>query len=81
MVGLVRPPGVVRRSRLHCGARGALTRDRFRFVDREIAKGLERAVSTVGREVARHGGRPAYRASQADDAAVGLAAHALPSVH
>jgi IS30 family transposase len=33
---------------------------------REIAKCLERAVSTVGREVARHGGRPAYRASQAD---------------
>jgi Helix-turn-helix domain len=33
---------------------------------REIAKGLERAVSTVSREVARHGGRPAYRASQAD---------------
>src|SRR4030088_2456826 len=25
-----------------------------------------RAVSTVSREVARHGGRPAYRASQAD---------------
>src|SRR6202050_1296995 len=33
---------------------------------REIAKGLERAVSTVSREVARHGGRPEYRASQAD---------------
>src|SRR5579862_2545298 len=33
---------------------------------REIAKSLERAVSTVSREVARHGGRPAYRASQAD---------------
>jgi len=28
---------------------------------REIAKCLERAVSTVSREVARHGGRPAYR--------------------
>ena len=36
---------------------------------REIAKGLERAVSTVSREVARHGGRPAYRASQADSEA------------
>src|SRR5260370_732400 len=36
---------------------------------REIAKCLERAVSTVSREVARHGGRPAYRASQADGAA------------
>src|ERR1019366_1297990 len=33
---------------------------------REIAKGLERAVSTVSREVARHGGRPLYRASKAD---------------
>src|ERR1019366_9296186 len=33
---------------------------------REIAKGLERAVSTVSREVARHGERPLYRANQAD---------------
>src|SRR6202163_2520916 len=33
---------------------------------REIAKGLERAVSTVSREVARHGGRPLYRAHEAD---------------
>jgi hypothetical protein len=33
---------------------------------REIAKCLERAVSTVSREVARHGGRPGYRASPAD---------------
>ena len=32
---------------------------------REIAKGLQRAVST-SREVARHGGRPLYRASEAD---------------
>ena len=37
---------------------------------REIAQGLERAVSTVSREVARHGGRPAYRASQADGEAL-----------
>src|SRR5450759_2868894 len=36
---------------------------------REIAKGLERAVSTVSREVARHGGRPQYRASDADQKA------------
>ena len=34
---------------------------------REIARGLERAASTVSREVARHGGRPVYRASEADD--------------
>src|ERR1700684_3720870 len=33
---------------------------------REIAKGLQRAVSTVTREVARHGGRPQYRANEAD---------------
>jgi IS30 family transposase len=33
---------------------------------RDIAKGLERAVSTVSREVARHGGRPQYRANEAD---------------
>jgi len=36
---------------------------------REIARGLERAASTVSREVARHGGRPVYRASEADHAA------------
>jgi len=30
---------------------------------REIAKGLQRAASTVSREVARHGGRPLYRAN------------------
>jgi IS30 family transposase len=33
---------------------------------REIAKGLQRPVSTVSREVSRHGGRPLYRASEAD---------------
>ena len=36
---------------------------------REIAKGLQRAVSTASREVARHGGRPQYRASEADQQA------------
>src|SRR6202795_1546451 len=36
---------------------------------REIAKGLQRPVSTVSREVARHGGRPPYRASEADQQA------------
>src|SRR6202162_5570117 len=40
---------------------------------REIAKGLQRAVSTVSREVARHGGRPLYRASEADHHAWGAA--------
>jgi Helix-turn-helix domain len=33
---------------------------------REIARGLQRAASTVSREVACHGGRPLYRASEAD---------------
>src|SRR6202042_2302899 len=33
---------------------------------REIAKGLQRPVSTVSREVARHGGRPLYLAREAD---------------
>src|SRR6266851_2148234 len=33
---------------------------------RAIAKGLDRAASTVSREVARHGGRSVYRANQAD---------------
>ena len=36
---------------------------------REIAKRLERAASTVSREVARHGGRPEYRANEADQRA------------
>src|SRR5258708_19409163 len=31
---------------------------------REIAKGLQRAVSTVSREVSRHGGRPLYRQNE-----------------
>jgi IS30 family transposase len=33
---------------------------------RDIARGLERAASTVSREVAGHGGRPEYRAHEAD---------------
>ena len=36
---------------------------------RELAKLLDRAASTVSREVARHGGRPEYRAKEADDQA------------
>src|ERR1700726_1004124 len=36
---------------------------------RDIAKGLQRAASTVSREVARHGGRPEYRATEADQQA------------
>ncbi len=33
---------------------------------REIARGLQRAASTVSREVVRHGGRSLYRANEAD---------------
>jgi hypothetical protein len=33
---------------------------------REIAKGLQRAASTVSREVVRNGGRSLYRANEAD---------------
>ena len=33
---------------------------------RTIARGLKRSASTVSREIARHGGRSAYRASRAD---------------
>jgi IS30 family transposase len=36
---------------------------------REIARHLDRAASTVSREVARHGGRLAHRAHEADDQA------------
>jgi hypothetical protein len=36
---------------------------------RDIAKRLERAPSTVSREVARHGGRPEYRAHDAEQRA------------
>src|ERR1700689_145219 len=40
---------------------------------REIARGMNRAASTVSREVIRHGGRPAYRAHDADRQAWGSA--------
>ena len=66
------PPAVRRRSRL------ALTRSEREDISRgiasgssirEIARRLDRAASTVGREVTRHGGRPEYRAHEADDQA------------
>ncbi len=43
---------------------------------REIARELERAASTVSREVSRHGGRLVYRASEADQQAWKLAQRA-----
>src|SRR6202790_999265 len=66
------PPKARRRSRL------ALTRGEREDISRGIASGssireiaryLDRAASTVSREVTRHGGRPAYRAHEADDQA------------
>ena len=36
---------------------------------REIARHLDRAASTVSREITRHGGRPAYRAHEANEQA------------
>ena len=66
------PPAARRRSRLALTlserediSRGIASGSSFR----EIARHLDRAVSTVGREIARHGGRPAYRAHAADDQA------------
>src|ERR1700693_5306376 len=66
------PPAARRRSRL------ALTLAEREDISRGIAAGsplremarrLDRAASTVSREVTRHGGRPAYRAHVADDQA------------
>src|SRR5229473_1591887 len=66
------PPAARRRSRL------ALTLTEREEISRgiaygssirEIARHLDRAASTVSREVTRHGGRPAYRAHEADDQA------------
>ena len=63
------PPAARRRSRL------ALTLAEREDISRGIASGssireigrrLDRATSTVSREVVRHGGRPAYRAHDAD---------------
>src|SRR5271154_4100750 len=64
------PPRVRRRPRLSLTlaerediSRGISSGSPFR----EIARRLNRAASTVSREVIRHGGRPAYRAHVADD--------------
>src|SRR6202162_994277 len=64
------PPAARRRSRLSLTL--AEREDISRGISsgsplREIARRLDRAASTVSREVTRHGGRPAYRAHVADD--------------
>jgi DNA-binding CsgD family transcriptional regulator len=63
------PPAARRRSRLALtpGERENISRGIASGSPlREIARRLDRAASTVSREISRHGGRPAYRASQAD---------------
>jgi len=66
------PPAVRRRSRLALTlaerediSRGMASGSSIR----EIARRLHRAASTVSREVTRHGGRPVYRAHEADSQA------------
>src|SRR5271155_1685866 len=66
------PPAARRRSRLALTlaerediARGIACGSSIR----EVARHLNRAVSSVSREVNRHGGRPVYRAYEADDQA------------
>src|SRR5271157_2672512 len=64
------PPAARRRSRLALTlaerediSRGLASGSSFR----EIARHLDRAASTVSREVSRHGGLPVYRAHEADE--------------
>ena len=64
------PPAARRRSRLALTlaerediSRGVASGSSFR----EIARDLDRAASTVSREVSRHGGLPVYRAHEADE--------------
>src|SRR5271155_4751465 len=66
------PPAARRRSRLALAL--AEREDISRGIAcgssiREIARHLDRAASTVGREITRHGGRSIYRAHEADDQA------------
>src|SRR5271167_3999100 len=66
------PPAARRRSRLSLTL--AEREDISRGISsgsplREMARRLNRAASTVSREISRHGGRPAYRAHDADDQA------------
>jgi IS30 family transposase len=63
------PPAARRRSRLalNLGERENISRGIASGSPlREIARRLDRAASTVSREISRHGGRPAYRAHVAD---------------
>ena len=69
------PPAARRRSRLALtlGERENISRGIASGSPlREIARRLDRAASTVSREISRHGGRPAYRAHVADGQTQGL---------
>ncbi len=69
-VGSLRPPAVVRCESLTLAEREDISRGiASGSLDADIAQGLQRAASTVSREVARHGGRAQYRASEADQQA------------
>ena len=66
------PPAARRRSRraLTLGEREDISRGIASGSSmREIARQLDRAASTVSREITRHGGRPSYRAHEADEQA------------
>jgi|SRR5258708_30143474 IS30 family transposase len=66
------PPAARRRSRLALtlAEREDISRAiATGFPLREIARRLDRAASKVSREVTRHGGRPGYRAHEADNQA------------
>src|SRR6478672_2126332 len=63
------PPSARRRSRLALtlAEREAISRGiASDWPLRVMARRLDRAASTVSREISRHGGRPAYRAHDAD---------------
>ena len=66
------PPAVRRRSRLslNLGEREDISRGIASGLPlREIARRLDRAASTLSREISRNGGRPTYRTHAADDRA------------
>ena len=68
--GSLRQSVAVHSERLTLAERGRhFTRHCLRFFDSGDRRGLQRAASTVSREVVRHGGRPLYRANEADQQA------------
>src|SRR5882762_8973903 len=68
-VGLFRQSVDVRSGYSHCRSARTSRGIACGSSIRKIAQHLDRAASTVSREVARHGGRSEYRANEADDQA------------